>query len=44
MDSEMRELLGVLKAAIVQPGKRKTVWRTNYHTPYYSANRYRRVA
>ena len=44
MDKEMRELLDVLGKAIVPPGKRKTVWRTNWHTPYYSANRYKRVA
>ena len=44
MDKEMRELLDVLGKAIVPPGKRKAVWRTNWHTPYYSANRYNRVA
>jgi len=44
MDSEMRELLDVLGKAIVSPSKRKAVWRTNLHTPYYSANRYKRVA
>ena len=44
MDNNMRGLLDVLKAAIVPPGKRKAVWRTNWHAPYYSANRYKRVA
>ena len=44
MDNDMRELLDVLKAAIVPPGKRKAVWRTNWHTPYYSARRYKKVA
>ena len=44
MDNEIRELIGLLGKTIVPPGKRKTVWRTNWHTPYYSANRYRRVA
>ena len=44
MDNEMRGLLDALGKAIVPPGKRKAVWRTNLHTPYYSANRYKRVA
>ena len=44
MDNEMLELLDVLRAAIVPPGKSKAVWRTNWHTPYYSASRYKKVA
>lgn len=44
MDNDMRELLDTLKAAIVPLGKRKAVYRTNWHTPYYSPGRYRRVA
>ena len=44
MDNEMRELLDALGKAIVPPGKRKAVWRTNLHTPYYSRERYKRVA
>ena len=40
----MRELFDVLKAAIVPPGKRKAVWHTNWHTPYYSWNRHRKIA
>lgn len=44
MDSEMRELIEALGKAIVPPGKRKAVWRTNWHAPYYSQERYKRVS
>ena len=44
IDNDMRELLDVLKAAIVPLSKRKAVYRTNWHTPYYSRERYKRVA
>ena len=39
-DPEMRELLCLLSKCVT--GKR--VWQVNHHSPYYSANRYRRVA
>jgi len=38
----MRELLDALGKCIVP--NHKAVWRTNYHTPYYSRGRYKRVA
>lgn len=44
MGNDMRELFEALGKAIVPPGKRKAVWRTNRHTPYYSRERYKRVA
>ena len=44
MDKEMRELINALGKVIVPPGKRKAVYRTNWHTPYYSRERYKRVA
>lgn len=44
IDAEMRRLIDVLDAAIVPRAKRKAVYRTNWHTPYYSRNRYKRVA
>ena len=40
IDPEMRELLCLLSKCVT--GKR--VWQVNHHSPYYSANRYRRVA
>ena len=44
IDPDMQELLGVLGAAIVPKNRRKSVYRTNWRTPYYSHTRYRKVA
>jgi hypothetical protein len=44
MDADMRELMDVLGTIIVPRHKRKTVSRENLHAPYYSRNRYKRVA
>lgn len=41
---DMRELLDALSKCIVPRSRRKAVWRTNYHAPYYSSGRYKRVA
>ena len=43
MDAEMRELMDALGKAIVPRNKRKAVYRTNWHTPYYSRGRYQRI-
>ena len=42
-DAEMRELLDALGTAVVPRRKRKAVVRTNWHTPYYTRGRYRRI-
>lgn len=44
IDAEMRSLLDTLNKCIVPAKDRKAVYRTNYHTPYYSRGRYKRVA
>lgn len=44
IDAEMRELLDALSKCIVPRKNRRDVYRTNYHVPYYTAGRYRRVA
>ena len=43
IDAEMRELLDALGTAVVPRRKRKPVFRTNPHAPYYSKGRYRRI-
>ena len=43
IDAEMRELLDVMGTAVVPRKKRKAVVRTNWHTPYYTRGRDRRV-
>lgn len=40
MDAEMRELMEALGKAIVPRNRRKAVYRTNWHTPYYLKGRY----
>lgn len=42
MDADMRELVTLLASCIRKPSR--PVWRENPHAPYYSRNRYRRVA
>ena len=42
IDPDMRELLDALGKAIVP--NHKAVWRENIHVPYYSRDRYKRVA
>ena len=44
IDPDMKELLGVLGASIVPTNRRRAVFHTNWHTPYYSHTRYRKVA
>ncbi|MBR1447337.1 MAG: hypothetical protein IJ588_01140 [Prevotella sp.] len=44
IDPDMRELLDALSKCIVPRSRRKAVWHTNWHTPYYSPGRYKRVA
>lgn len=44
VDKEMCELLDALSKAMVPESKRKPFYRENLHTPYYSRNRYRKVA
>ena len=43
IDAEMRELIGALGTIVVPRKKRKAVVRTNWHTPYYTKGRYRRI-
>ena len=43
IDADMRELLDELGKAIVPAHKRKPVFRTNWHVPYYSKNRYTKI-
>ena len=43
MDADMRELMKELGKAIVPRNRRKAVYRTNWHVPYYSRNRYSRL-
>ena len=43
MDEDMRELFGALSKAIVPRKRRPAAVRTNWHTPYYSRSRYRRI-
>lgn len=42
MDADMRELVTLLGACIRKD--HRPVYRENLHTPYYSRNRYKRVA
>ena len=44
MDADMRELVTILGAAIAPQHRRKAVYGTNWHSPYYSRNRHKRVA
>jgi len=44
MDDDMRELMDCMSKAIVPKSRRRGVYRTNYHTPYYHDSRYRKVA
>lgn len=45
IDPDMRELLDALGTIIVpRRAGRRTVWRENPHSPYYSPGRYKRVA
>ena len=44
MDADMREIVAALGKAIVPRRERKAVWRVNAHSPYYSRNRYKRIA
>ena len=41
VDAEMRELLDVMKTAVVPRAKRRACVRTNWHTPCYSDARFR---
>ena len=43
VDAEMREILDALGMAIVPRKKRPARVRTNWHAPYYSRSRFRRV-
>ena len=43
MDADMRQLMNVLGKAIVPRSERKTVYRENLHSAYYSHNRYKRL-
>lgn len=43
IDPEMRELLDALGMAI-NKGRRRPVVRQNFHAPYYSPSRWKRVA
>lgn len=43
IDPDMRQLLDAIGTIIV-PRSRRAVWRENLHSPYYSRNRYKRVA
>lgn len=43
VDAEMQELLGILGKAIVPREKRRACVRTNWHTPYYTKGRYKRL-
>ena len=43
IDPEMREILDALGTAIVPRTKRPARVRTNWHAPYYSPRRYRRL-
>lgn len=43
IDPEMRELLDAMGTAIVPRNRRNAVVRTNWHAPYYSRSRYRRI-
>ncbi len=43
IDPEMREILDALGKAIVPRSKRPARVRTNWHVPYYSSSRYRRI-
>lgn len=42
IDPEMQELIELLSTAIVPRSRRNAAVRTDYHSPYYSQNRYRR--
>ena len=44
MDDEMKDLLEVMSKAVVPRNRRRAVFRTNWHAPYYSHSRYRKVA
>lgn len=45
IDPDMRELLDALGTMIVpRRAGRRAVWHENLHSPYYSRNRYKRVA
>ena len=43
VDPEMKSLLAELGKAVVPAEKRRVVFRTSWHSPYYSHNRYRKV-
>lgn len=43
MDDDMKELFGALSKAVVPRSKRPAAVSTNWHTPYYSRSRYRRI-
>ena len=43
MDDDMRELMDCMSKAITPKSKRKSVFRTSWHTPYYRDSRYRKV-
>ena len=40
MDDDMKELMQALSQCVVPRSQRRAVVRTNYHSPYYSRNRY----
>jgi len=42
MDADMQELLTLLASCIRK--NHRPVWRENLHVPYYTRNRYKRVA
>ena len=43
IDPEMREILDALGTAIVPRSKRPARIRTDWHAPYYSRSRFRRI-
>jgi len=43
IDAEMQELLDAMGAAIVPRSRRRVVVRTNWHVPYYSQGRYKKI-
>ena len=43
MDADMRELMEVMGRAVVPRCRRRAVYRTNLHAPYYSRSRYTKI-
>ena len=43
IDDDMRELMDMMVKAVVPRNRRRSVYRTNWHTPCYSHSRYRKV-